>query len=224
VDECSGSVKFDLRKSDPQEGTSWRTEFKLLPDSANGGVALRKGTSVAGYGPGQAGAAVGSEVWAGWSIYVPADFKFDVAGEPETVAQAWSGCSNGRSPPWEIQIDQGTFEVFSRFQADGANKSLMVGTAPLTKGAWHKFVWHIKWAKDNTGLLEVWMNGTKIVNRHDVPTIWSDCTTVSRFKFGIYKWSWNSPTSSVVTNRVLYFDSIRFTDGAHGSYSVVAPR
>jgi hypothetical protein len=213
--DCSGSARMELRKSDPLEASSYRSELKVVRDTANGGVKVPSGTSAIG--------SYGSEVWMGWSIYVPGDFVFETAsGEQETVIQAWSSC--GRSPPWEVQIDKGTFEVISRTGSKGSLKTTVAGTRPITKGAWHDFVLHIKWKGNDTGVLEMWMNGTKFISRQNTPTIWSDCTSINFLKMGIYKWSWKAPTSSKVSTRVLYFDAVRITDGQHGSYSVVAPR
>jgi hypothetical protein len=207
--ECAAAVKFDLRVTDPMEGTAHRVEFKLHPDSGNGTVALPSGTSVAGY--------YGSEVWGGWSLYIPSDWT--TAAQSETVIQAWSACSNGRSPPWEIQTSGTLFKVYTRYQNGTTNVNTMAGSAQITKGAWHHFVWHHIWKDDATGLLEVWMNGTKFVNRPANATIWRDCHQVTRLKFGMYKWSnWGD-----VTQRVIYFDNLRFTNGT-GNYNLVVPR
>lgn len=219
VSECAGAVRVELRKSDPLEASSHRSEIKIQADSANGGVA---GTIRAGV--------PGTETWFGWSIYVPSDFVFETAGgEQETVTQI-KACTTGRSPVWEIQIDKGTFEVNSRWGREGALKIWISQPPhhpgiPITKGAWHHFVLHGKWRGDSTGVLELWMNGTKYVDRQNVPTVWSDCSGgMQSSKVGIYKWSWEGSTSSIVDRRVLWFDSVRMTDGAHGSYATVAPR
>jgi hypothetical protein len=142
----------------------------------------------------------------------------------ETVTQVKP--ADGRSPTWEMQIDKGTFRVISRWGNVNPAPQVIAGTQTITKGAWHDFVFHVKWRGDNTGVMEMWMNGTKFVDRHNVPTAYSDWDSMSitpYLKMGIYKWSWKY-TSSIVTHRVLYFDAVRATDGAHGSYSVVAPR
>ena len=215
--ECSGSARIELWKSGPQEGTSYRSEIKVLQDTANGGVSVPSGQSVVGK--------LGTEMWMGWSIYVPSDFVFETKGNTqETVTQVKAG-SSGRGPIWEMQIDKGTFRVASRWGTTNPAPYAYVGTRPITKGAWHDFVLHAKWASGNTGFIEMWMNGTKFVDRHNVPTAFSDWDSMGThyLKMGIYKWSWKY-TNSIVTKRVLYFDSVRITNGARGSYGVVAPR
>jgi hypothetical protein len=160
----------------------------------------------------------------GWSIYIPSDWVFETGYAPETVAQVKPG--GGRSPHWEMQIDQGDFKVYSRIGGPSSCcTQTVVGTSPVTQGAWHDFVTHVTWAGDSTGVLEMWMNGAKFVDLHNVPTAYSDWDSMGPhyLKLGVYKWSWKS-YSSLVTTRVLYFDAVRITDGAHGSYDVVKPR
>jgi hypothetical protein len=157
-------------------------------------------------------------------MYIPADWVFETGYAPETVAQVKPG--GGRAPTWEIQIDRGEFEVFSRIGGgDSCCEETVVGRQPVTQGAWHDFVMHSHWKGDSTGTLEMWMNGTKFVDRHNVPTAFSDWESMGTtyLKLGPYKWSWKS-YPSLVTTRVLYLDAVRITDGAHGSYDVVAPR
>jgi hypothetical protein len=222
VRECGSSVRMEVRRADEPNGTAYRTEINLNSDSTNGGVPVPAGRSVAG--------ALGSEVWMGWSIYVPSDFVFETDGDTqETVTQIKSNdCAHGRSPPWELQIERDHFRVYTRYGAPGSLVQYVAPIKPLIrKGAWHDFVLHIKWSNTGTGILEMWLNGSKFVDRHNVDTIWKDCTAIVRAKMGIYKWSWDGVQSggpSNVTTRVLYFDAVRVTDGAHGSYDMVAPR
>jgi hypothetical protein len=212
LNECAGAVRIELRKSDPFEAGNHRAEIKIQADSANASVA----------GPIRAGVP-GNETWFGWSIYVPSDFVFETAGNNQETVTQIKGCITGRSPVWEVQIDKGTFEVFNRFGASGSLQQPMVGSRPITKGAWHHFVLHAVWRSGNTGVLEMWMNGNKFIDRQNTPTIWSDCSgAMQSTKVGIYKWSWDNG-GSIVTTRVLFFDNVRLGTGS-ANYGTVVPR
>jgi len=89
---------------------------------------------------------------------------------------------------------------------------------PAQRGVWTDFVVHAKWSYSGSGgLLEVWKNGTQVVNQTG-PNIYNDQAN-GYMKIGFYKWSWGSS----IPGRVAYFDAVRIA-GAGGSYNDVAPR
>ena len=214
--ECRGSVRFELRKSDPQVAGSFRTEIKLNSDTlGNGGVPTPDGMTPIGQ--------LGSEVWWGWSVYIPSDWIFEKEYAPETLMQV---SQTGRSPAFSVGIDGDEFVTETRYghgrQEAATIITLVTSRTPVSQGAWTDWVVHAKWSGGSDGVLEVWKNGTQVVNRGG-PNAYSDWTPRPYPKWGIYKWSWNG-TSSIVTTRSLYIDAVRITDGQHGSYAQVAPR
>jgi hypothetical protein len=79
---------------------------------------------------------------------------------------------------------------------------------------------HVRWAPDSTGLLEVWKDGTKVINRPGAPIGFNDVNGPTS-KFGIYR---SAPHSfAPYQNRVSYVNEYR-VGGATASYETVAPR
>ena len=72
--------------------------------------------------------------------------------------------------------------------------------APLVRNTWDDFVFHVKWATDSTGFVEVWLNGQLVVPKTYLPTIYSGQNVY--LKQGFYRPSYSLPT-------VLYEDGMR---------------
>jgi hypothetical protein len=217
--ECDQSARIELRKTDGVIAGNHRHEIKLQNTGAiggNGGVPVPTGVTPIGH--------LGSEVWWGWSVYIPSDWTFETGYAPETIMQV---AAAGRSPAFEIQVDGADFKTYTRsgYGTQGAStiKTTRTSTTPISRGAWTDFVVHAKWSAGSDGVLEVWKNGAQIVDWTG-PTAYSDWTSAPYAKWGVYKWSWGGCCSSNVSTRVLYLDAVRVTDGAHGNYAVVAPR
>lgn len=214
--ECLGSARIELRKSDPLVAGNHRSEIKRGTGVANGSVPLPQGYSLPiGH--------LGSEVWWGWSVYIPPDWEFEPEYAPETIMQVAQG---GRSPVFSLGIDGGNFYTETRFgygaQGAASITTLVTSSTPITRGVWTDWVVHAKWSGGSDGVLQIWKNGIQIVNRTG-PTAYSDWPPNPYPKWGIYKWSW-SGTRSIVSTRSLNIDAVRVADGAQGSYAVVAPR
>lgn len=171
------------------------------------------------------------DCWFGWSLYLPADWQIDPQS-PEIVTQ-WHEQpdielgEDWRSPPLALLVrgDRWLFDVRwdSKPVTDGntpeGREDVPAGT--IDRGAWTDWVLHVRWSYRGDGLLEVWKNGEKVVNRRG-PNCYND-RKETYFKTGVYKWDWKSnPQRSVVDRRVLYVDEIRWGD-ATSSYEEVAP-
>jgi hypothetical protein len=89
---------------------------------------------------------------------------------------------------------------------------------------WVKWVFHVKWASDNTGLLEVWKDGNKIIDKHNYPTSYNDYAGPTS-KMGIYRSSPYAgvPYNSVYYDRTFYLDEYRIGD-SNAVYDTVVPR
>jgi hypothetical protein len=44
--------------------------------------------------------------------------------------------------------------------------------APLRRGHWYDFVFHVKWSSTRAGLVELWVNGFRVVRRTSTPTLY----------------------------------------------------
>jgi hypothetical protein len=213
--ECQQAARLELRRSDPLMGRNHRTEIKIQNTRGNGPVLAPVGDNPIG--------TLGREVWLGLSVHVPADWVIEPKYAPETIVQTVQA---GRSPAFEIQINGENFQTISRTgkgrKDDPSWVTTTTATTPVTRGAWTDFVVHAKWSAGPDGLLQIWRDGTQIVDRTGA-NAFSDWSPTPYLKLGIYKWSWKGD-NSVVTARVLYFDAVRLVAGSTGSYKLVAPR
>ncbi len=174
---------------------------------------------------------VGDEVWYGFSVYIPTSWTNDGSGNQSTSIQQLHDTPDPR-PDGTIDWSKGRAPILS-FQFMGSNwmfVNMSGGPYPATpawhswnggavaKGAWTRFVVHAKWYNDSRGVLQIWKNGTQVVNATGPNTLQNKLPAY--FKLGIHKWIWYTWAT---TPRVAVFDAVRIA-GAGGSYNMVAPR
>ncbi|MFD9621511.1 heparin lyase I family protein [Streptomyces virginiae] len=145
---------------------------------------------------------VGAERWYGFSINLPSTWVADTSAE---IVSQWhqcdSGCPGG-SPPLALLTDEGRWKIDFRGE--------MIDLGPYTTGVWVDWVFHVTWRTDSTGLLQVWRNGERILHRTGATH--GGGPRSPYFKFGIYKWDWNTGAPSNTTERVMYYDAVRLGD------------
>jgi hypothetical protein len=117
----------------------------------------------------------GDESWWAWSTYFGDDFN----PNPDThwnIFTQWhhNGSTgqanvnfevNTRYAPWKIQM-----RTFGG-QADKNQQIFLL--ADLERNRWYDFVFHVRWAPDNTGFVEVWLNGVPVVPLTHRPTTYA---------------------------------------------------
>ena len=197
----NGSLRFELRKSDSKLG--YRTELGQQPGKEKEG-------------------------WYGFSNFFPKEFTKDPI--PEVIAQfnskpdldkgeAW------RSPPLALAILNDRFVLEMRNDASvitkGQPKMTRLDLGPVDKAVWNDWVIHVKWAWDNTGILEIWKNNKLVVNRKNLPNCYNDAT-YPYFKTGIYKWDWANKSTPSVQKRVYFVDELTIGK-ANATYNDVYP-
>ncbi len=216
--EGSTSLRVEVNETDPLVAGRTRAEL-LRPQLSNW-----TGDANGPFG-------VGDEVWYGFSVYIPTTWTDDGTGNQSTSIQQLHDTPDPDASG-NIDWSKGRAPILS-FQFDGSNwmfVSMSGGPYPATpvwhswnggavaKGAWTDFVVHAKWYNDSRGVLQIWKNGTQVVNATGPNTL--ENVLPAYFKLGIHKWIWNTPS---VTSRTAYYDALRIA-GAGGSYSAVAPR
>lgn len=166
------------------------------------------------------------EGWYGFSQYFPASYESDPV--PELVGQ-WHNPpdeeeNDARSPSNFILLRDDRFKWHLRWDADKIiynntpDGFIEIDMGPIPKNQWIDWVVHIKFAYDNTGILEVWKDGIKVIDRQNMPNSYND-EKLPYFKLGVYKWNWNG---SSVNQKVLYWDEVRIGD-ENSSYDEVKP-
>lgn len=176
------SFKAQARKTDPICGNSHRTEMHLSTTNP----------------------IMQNAEWIAWDTYQPVD-------QPNDPVPYVTGQIHGAViVPFGLWFFDGT-RVWAVVQSrvDGVN---MVQTKfdlgnIGTKGVWHKWILHFKRATDNTGLVELWVDGVKKVTFNGPNMDLNE--TQFYFKFGIYKWS---ILNSIYDSAVAYTDNLKFGD------------
>lgn len=178
---------------------------------------------------------VGNEFWYGFSIYIPTYWVTDPLS-PDIVAQLHERPDTElgetwRSPQLSLAIKGEQWYLGNRWDP----KPMTIGNDPkpegnkisfdlgsLKKGVWTDWVVHAKWSYKADGILEIWKNGVPIV-QYNGPNAYNDQKS-PYWKFGVYKGDWKKKNygGSVVTNRVLYLDNVKFGD-SNSSYKQVNP-
>ena len=78
------------------------------------------------------------------------------------------------------------------------------------KDKWRAYVMHVKHSSSSDGLIELWRDGVKILNRSgaNMYAVTGDYHN-PKLKLGIYKSDWNGSGTTQTTQRVIYFDDIK---------------
>jgi Polysaccharide lyase len=200
----SQAVKTYLNRYD--SGTSYRTEIRL-PGSTD----------------------VGKEYWYGFSVLLPSPYPADTLGE--TVAQ-WHSIpdagEDSQNPVLAVHIVDGKWKILSRWNTTqptikSAQQDITIDLGKHQTDQWTDWVVRVKWSYGNDGVLQVWKDGVRVVDRTG-PNCFRD-EKGPYFKMGIYKTEWrpkNVNLVGTVTERLLYHDELRMA-GAGASYDDVAP-
>lgn len=184
----SNSLRIEVRATDPQTSSAIRSEIT------------------------QGGDPVGSERWYGFRLYLENWVKDDAG---EHVFQWHPENSRGTAT---AALWTSTGRYIFQTNLGGNSASVYTDLGPILSNQWVSWVIHVKWAVDNSGILQVWKNGVLVIDRPDTPTSPSEGTF---FKLGINKFGWGiQPSTS--TNRVLYFDEVRIGD-EEATYADVQP-
>lgn len=136
------------------------------------------------------------DVWYSFSAYLPSD---GFANDPtlDVISQWYQDGSPARLV---VKGDKIILEVGSSIEDKTA---MELGTA--TRDMWHEFVFHFVHAHDTDGLVEVWLNQSKVAN-YSGGNLYTD--VLPKWQVGIYKHAFALGTSAE-TRRVVYFDNIR---------------
>lgn len=145
----------------------------------------------------------GSERWYGWSLYLPEDFQ-DISPGNTTLGQfkmyGW------REPIFYLNAK------FTNFNVDWtlARQKMLCPLYPLKemRGKWTDFVMHIKWANDETGLVEFWVNdhktrcklrGALIADRIN-PASWEPYVHYGIYRSYISRWFFKNKIKDIQTS------------------------
>jgi Polysaccharide lyase len=185
----SNSLRLEIRSTDQQTSSSIRSELTQDAES------------------------VGTERWYGFNMYLE-NWVDDNAGEH--VFQ-WHPDNTTGTATASLWTSGGRY-VFVTNSGDVSAGNEYTDIGPILSDQWVSWVIHVKWASDNTGIMQVWKNGALMINKSKMVTAPPIGTY---FKLGINKFGWGSQASTA-TERVLYFDDLRIGN-AKAKYEDVKP-
>ncbi len=194
--------RFEINKNEPKIWGGNRTEMSQAQGTAQ------------------------EEGWYGFSQYFPESYVPDY-DTGEVIGQWHDQADDGehvdRSPSNTLLTGDNRIKWMARWDADkimdsGFSDGLeYIDLGEIPKNKWIDWVIHIKFSHTNTGILEVWKDGVKVIERINMPNAYND-DAYPYFKFGVYKWKWGTATSQ----RIIYYDEVR-VGNANSSYDEVKP-
>lgn len=130
--------------------------------------------------------AVGSEYYYRWKVMFSPDYP---SARTWQVFTQWhhEGCCG--SPPVE-------FHVYGEEMRLTLTSSVTPWKAPLVRGVWHEFIFHVKWSSDpSVGFVELWHNREKVLPRRNLATMYAGMKNY--LKLGLYRNETISPVGVV---------------------------
>jgi len=165
-----------------------------------------------------------SEYWEGLSVYIPSTSSL-VTGSVIWQWHTWGSICC--SPVWGLRVLNGNYSLTQ----EGTSSNASIGLGAVATNEWIDWVIRIKWRADGTGLIQVWKNGTLVVDRLNDQTgptlVPSDInsTYIPFFKFGRYTGLWqNSGGDANGTVHESWHDAQRICYSNACVYADVAPR
>lgn len=133
----------------------------------------------------------GNERYYARSTLWPDDYPYAATWQLFTQ---WHHEGNTGSPPMEFYVNGDNLQL-------RANASEVVWTAPLERGGWHDFVFHVMWSSDpRVGFVELWYDEELVLPKRFVATMYAG--QGNYLKMGLYR---NESISEV---GVLYHDGM----------------
>lgn len=143
------------------------------------------------------------ERWYSFAVYFPFEgYQDDMDNE---VISQWHSCCGTPSVALRARNGKLLFRVGTD-RSVGVSKWDHYDFGPVPKDEWNEFVFHIIHSDDKNGLIEIWKNGEKVVDRKG-PNLELGAK-LPAWKIGIYKSSW-AKNKTLTDLRIIYFDNVR---------------
>jgi hypothetical protein len=146
---------------------------------------------------------IGEEVWYTFSMMLPSGWA--TGKEKQTLFQGHqkSGCQ----PPLALGVEGDRWRLKSRSSGTDctSNKTNTYTLGRIETGKWVDWTIRVKWSYKSDGILQVWKNGTRVVDQKG-PNLYN-ADGGPRTSIGIYKRKWDG-----AKRQVYYADSYRIGD------------
>lgn len=175
----------------------------------------------------------GADRWYAFSIYIPEgwvnDPYRDIVAQWHEIPD-WHLGETWRVPPLSLALIGGQWQIASRWDSRPVNVGGWSPPAPyggvkeyympLEDGAWTDWVFHVDWSWQSDGRMEVWKNGTQVVDRVG-PNTFND-QSGNYLKVGVYHPDYQLDTKPVTPLKVVYHDEVR-VGGSDATLSDMTP-
>lgn len=165
----------------------------------------------------------GSEMWYGWSLFVPAAYidspgsEFQILGQwhHRPIASAPGARPRVTGPPpltlhLGVRDGKNVLHLLGRPSPRAPRRTL--GSRAIRRGAWADLVFHIRWSTGKDGFVQAWLDGQPFTQGKVYgPTLYTPESNYLRL--GLYRGK-----GSTAKNHVFY-DEVRIGD----SYQAVTP-
>ena len=170
-----------------------------------------------------------TEVYYGFSFFVDSTYsnqEYNIICQWQDLpnydqGESWSPTPklHGSSPPISLTYVDETIQIKMNENPSSDKQTFIVGSPQkIDKGKWYDVVAHIFWSDDNTGYIELWLNGLLITPFNGKDNKYYKSNLFSRagnhFKFGQYRGKNKTSKSNII-----YFDEVKIGS----SYNEVAP-
>jgi hypothetical protein len=150
--------------------------------------------------------------WVGFSVYIPSDIDISrlVLDRDKFVfvlAQWGVWKNNPGVPDFAIRMgrEDGVNKFFLTYEPLPEPNVIYLWDGPLIQGEWVDWVVHINWAKNDTGIFEVWQNGEKVFSKTDFQSTDGEGIDV-KSKIGLYYSSWGNRPRDYDEIKIYYDD------------------
>jgi len=150
--------------------------------------------------------------WYAYALYAPsAQYKIDA--DDDVITQWHQG--GGATPALCLRVKND--RIYLRVLGT------WIDLGVFEKDKWRAYVMHVIHSAGSDGLIELWRDGVKIVNRTgaNMYAVTGDYHN-PKLKLGIYKSDWNGSGTTQTTQRVLYFDDIKMGN-EYATYNDMTP-
>lgn len=178
-----------------------------------------------------------NERWYAERMLVPLDWVFDPAKGNDIVMQWHAVPGNWKATFPNLEISVGNANWFIR-QSYGSAKMKPTRTNgklddTVRPGAWVSWVIHAKWSAGSDGLLEIWKDGKKVMERQGA-NVYSDIGVeyTPYLKTGIYHPEWHLDKDAkreafekehpMATNKVIFVTDVK-VGSERATYADVSP-
>ena len=151
--------------------------------------------------------------WYSYAMYAPSAY-YKIDADDEIITQWHQG--GGLTPALCLRVKSD--KLYIRILG-----TTWVDLGAFDKDQWHAYVMHIKHSGSSDGLIEIWKDGVKILNRSgaNMYAVGGDIHNPN-IKMGIYKSDWNGSGTTATNIRVLYLDDIKIGN-ENATYADMVP-